>query len=110
MYRPLHDLSHLLPPEENVEVVKILKQESKAAVAVAELKGLASILFNTGDFLEMGGNVKEFQCFHRIIGSVSSLMSSFDSFTLFNHVFHMPYSGFTQLYAQRPDGLSVSKN
>jgi len=39
--KPLNDLPLLPPPVEKVETIQILKQESKAAVALAELKGLA---------------------------------------------------------------------
>lgn len=46
--KPFNDLPHLPPPLENVETIKILKQESKAAVALAELKGLARTLPNQG--------------------------------------------------------------
>jgi Fic family protein len=46
--RPLNDLPLLPPPVEKVETIHILKQESKAAVALAELKGLARTLPNQG--------------------------------------------------------------
>ena len=46
--QPFNDLPHLPPPVEKVETIKILKQESKAAVALAELKGLARTLPNQG--------------------------------------------------------------
>lgn len=46
--KPLNDLPLLPPPVEKVETIQILKQESKAAVALAELKGLARTLPNQG--------------------------------------------------------------
>ncbi len=46
--QPFNDLPHLPPPVEKVETIQILKQESKAAVALAELKGLARTLPNQG--------------------------------------------------------------
>ncbi|WP_320002390.1 Fic family protein [Shiella aurantiaca] len=46
--KPFNDLPLLPPPLEKVEAIQILKQESKAAVALAELKGLARTLPNQG--------------------------------------------------------------
>ncbi|CAN5877206.1 adenosine monophosphate-protein transferase Fic [soil metagenome] len=44
--KPYNDLPPLPPPLEKIETIPLLKQESKAAVAVAELKGLAKTLPN----------------------------------------------------------------
>ncbi|MBC3539584.1 Fic family protein [Rufibacter sediminis] len=46
--KPYNHLPLLPPPVEQMESIAILKQESKAAVAVAELKGLAKTLPNQG--------------------------------------------------------------
>ncbi|MFD2034616.1 Fic/DOC family N-terminal domain-containing protein [Belliella marina] len=46
--RSFNDLPLLPPPAEKVETFLILKQESKKAVALAELKGLARTLPNQG--------------------------------------------------------------
>lgn len=46
--KPFNDLPLLPPPSERIESITILKQESKAAVALAELKGLAKTLPNQG--------------------------------------------------------------
>jgi Fic family protein len=44
--KPYNDLPLLPPQKEKVETIAVLKQESKAAVALAELKGLAKTLSN----------------------------------------------------------------
>jgi len=44
--KPYNDLPLLPPKRERIETIAILKQESKAAVALAELKGLAKTLPN----------------------------------------------------------------
>lgn len=44
--KPYNDLPLLPPQTEKVETIAVLKQESKAAVALAELKGLAKTLPN----------------------------------------------------------------
>lgn len=46
--KPFNSLPFLPPPVEKTETIAILKQESKAAVALAELKGLAKTLPNQG--------------------------------------------------------------
>lgn len=49
--KPHNNLPSLPPPVDQVESIAILKQESRAAVAVAELKGLAKTLPNPGILL-----------------------------------------------------------
>jgi Fic family protein len=46
--KPFNSLPPLPPPPDKIESVAVLKQESKAAVALAELKGLARTLPNQG--------------------------------------------------------------
>lgn len=45
---PYNDLPFLPPSPDHIETVQVLKQESKSAVALAELKGLARTLPNQG--------------------------------------------------------------
>lgn len=46
--KPFNNLPLLPPPSERIESITVLKQESRAAVALAELKGLAKTLPNQG--------------------------------------------------------------
>ncbi len=82
-HKPYNNLPLLPPSNNDVETISILKQESKAAVALAELKGLARTLPNQ-NILINGIVLKEAKASSEIENIITTHDDLYDALTLKN--------------------------
>src|SRR5687768_14956130 len=81
--KPYNDLPLLPPARKQIETISILKQESKSAVALAELKGLAKTLPNQSILIN-GIVIKEAKASSEIENVITTHDKLYQALTLKN--------------------------